>query len=442
MDPTLPMKQLSMDHPLRSSLANELHARPFLRLEGSVSVSHYAIYFEGDEHVHAALLRELCQLTGLQEPDGNPTHYSGSWDDETQLKWERHTEFSTFTFVAQRHDENYFSDLSIEHVPQAWFESLEGKSFVANRLELISGKAATTLAADVRRWISGPVLVSSRVLGGGQVFCDWTTHIDGFSRFLVLDHDFREQQGGRLLQRLYEIETYRMMALLALPMARQLGRTLDDMHSALSPLMQRMEFSTSLTDDASILGSLTHFAARIESNGVSASRFSASRAYERLVGARIQELREERIEGFPTISEFMERRFAPAMETCRAVCSRQEQFAERLARAVDLLRTRVSLAQERDTTRLLEGMNQTARSQLKLQHAVEGLSVAAISYYVLALTGVALKAMHAVRVPVDPELVEGLLIVPVVVAVSLITRRTTRGERKRKRQGLPKAMPG
>lgn len=431
-----------MDHPLRASLAKELHARPFLRLEGAVSVSHYAIYSEGDEHVHTARLKELCQLTGLPEPEGNPTHYSGRWDDEKQLKWERHTEFSTFTFVAQRHDENYFSDLSVEHVPDAWFENLAGKRFVASRLELVSGKDAIKMMVDIQRWISGPVLVSSKVLGGGQVFCDWTTHSDGFSRFLVLDHDFREQQGGRLLQRLYEIDTYRMMALLALPLARQLSRTLEEMHAALSPLMQRMQSSAGPTDDAAILANLTHLAARIESNGSSASRFSASRAYERLVSARIHELREERVEGFPTIAEFMERRFAPAMETCRAVCCRQEQFAERLARAVDLLRTRVSLAQEQDTTRLLEGMNRTARSQLKLQHAVEGLSVAAISYYVLALTGVALKAIHAASVPIDPELVEGLLIGPVVVAVSLITRRTTRAEHKRKVRSSPKVMAG
>ncbi|MGT2493790.1 hypothetical protein ACU4GD_33075 [Cupriavidus basilensis] len=32
----------------------------------------------------------------------------------------------------------------------------------------------------------------------GQVFCDWTIQPDGFSRFLVIDDGFREEQGGRL----------------------------------------------------------------------------------------------------------------------------------------------------------------------------------------------------------------------------------------------------
>ena len=80
--------------------------------------------------------------------------------------------------------------------------------------------------------------------------------------------------------------------------------------------------------------------------------------------------------------------------------------------------------QERDVTRLLGGMERTARNQLHLQHAVEGLSVAAISYYVLSLAAAAFKALHVLSLPIQPELAEGLAIGPVVLAVIAITRRT------------------
>lgn len=413
-----------MDHFLRASLARELHARPFLRIGGSVALTHFAIYSDGDPAIHEVLLRSLCRRTNLEVPADGTTHYSARWNEETQLKWERHTEFSTFTFVAQRHDEDYFSDLPSRHVPSEWFRGFEGKRFVAIRMELVSGDATAAARENVRQWIDGPILVGSEVLGGGQVYCDWTIRPDGFSRFLVIDDDFREEQGGRLLQRLYEIETYRMMALLALPVARELGRSLDELQAALQPLMHSMDMSQGRRNDAELLVRLTHLAVRIESLAGASGRFSASRAYEKLVLARIQELREERIEGMPTIAEFMERRFAPAMETCKTVWARHEQFAGRVARAVDLLRTRVNLAQEEDTTRLLEGMNQTARNQLRLQHAVEGLSVAAISYYVLSLTSAGLKALHTLHFPLDPELAEGLLIVPVVLLVMRTIRRS------------------
>ncbi|MFP3565180.1 DUF3422 family protein [Paraburkholderia sp. SIMBA_030] len=413
-----------MDHFLRASLARELHARPFLRIGGSVALAHFAIYSDDDPSIHEELLRSLCRLTSLEVPADGTTHYSARWNEGSQLKWERHTEFSTFTFVAQRHDADYFSDLPSGHVPSDWFRGFEGKRFVAIRMELVSGDAAAAASQNARQWIDGPVLVGGNVLGGGQVYCDWAIRPDGFSRFLVIDNGFREEQGGRLLQRLYEIETYRMMALLALPVARELGRSLDELQSALQPLMHSMDTSQGRRNDAELLVRLTHLAVRIESLAGSSGRFSASRAYEKLVLARIQELREERIEGMPTIAEFMERRFAPAMETCKTVWARHEQFAGRVARAVDLLRTRVNLAQEEDTTRLLEGMNQTARSQLRLQNAVEGLSVAAISYYVLSLTSAGLKALHTLHFPLDPELAEGLLIVPVVLLVLLTIRRS------------------
>ncbi|WP_414448963.1 DUF3422 family protein [Burkholderia sp. 22PA0099] len=413
-----------MDHPLRAALAAELHARPFLRVTRAVTLTHFAVYSDADPALHETLLHTLCTAAGLPAPPDGATHHAADSALGWQLKWERHTEFSTFTFLAPRDDTQYFDDLATRRIPDSWFAQLNGVRFVAARLELLSGDAAQAARASMRDWIDGPVLTGSNVLGSGSVFCDWTVRDDGFMRFLVIDDDFREEQGGRLLQRLYEIETYRMMALLAFPAARALGRELDGIHASLQALVGSMDGRLAAGDDADLLMKLTHLAARVEHLAEVSGRFSASRAYEKLVLARIHELREERIEGVPTISEFMERRFAPAMETCRSVWSRHEQIAARIARAVDLLRTRVNLAQERDVTRLLEGMERTSRNQLHLQHAVEGLSVAAISYYVLSLAATAFKALHVMNLPIDPELAEGLLIGPVVLAVVMITRRT------------------
>ncbi|WP_459070879.1 DUF3422 family protein, partial [Enterococcus faecium] len=81
---------------------------------------------------------------------------------------------------------------------------------------------------------------------------------------------------------------------------------------------------------------------------------------------------EQRIEGVPTIGEFMERRLAPAMNTCQAIARRQEALAERIAHTNDLLRTRIGIVQERQNRQILESMNARAAQQLKLQQAVEG----------------------------------------------------------------------
>lgn len=413
-----------LDHPLRAALAAELHARPFLRLKGSASITHYAIYTENRPDVHDQLLRSLCAETGMAAPPDGARHYAEESAFGWHLKWERHTEFSTFTFVAPRNDHAYFDHLAIKGVPPQWLETLCGLRFHALQMELLSAGAGEAVSSHLRDWLAGPMIVGSQVLDGGKVFSDWTIGADGHMRIVAIDDDFREEQGGRLLQRLYEIETYRMMALLALPVARNMSVDLDDIHASLQALMRKMDAQRAGVNDAELLVSLTELAARVESLAEHGVRFSASWAYERLVLARIQELREQRIEGMPMISEFMERRFGPAMETCKSVWMRHEQLAARIARAVDLLRTRVNLTQERDVTRLLAGLDQTSRNQLNLQHAVEGLSVAAISYYVLSLAAAAFKALHVMKLPIDPELAEGLLIAPVILAVFTITKRS------------------
>jgi len=268
-------------------------------------------------------------------------------------------------------------------------------------------------------------IVGSRVLGSGEVWCDWQIGGNGFSRFLVLDLGFRENQVGRLVQRLAEIETYRVMALLALPIARGMLGQLERLDAALGEVMRRMASGRAAGDDANLLLTLTELAGKVEGLSSGASRFSASRAYDQLVLARIQELREERIEGVPTIGEFMERRLSPAMDTCRSVQQRQADLAERIARAIDLLRTRVNLVQERQVTELLGGMNRTASTQLKLQHAVEGLSVVAISYYAFSLLSHILAASNELGLHIHVALAE-MFLIPAVMLLSFLMVRGVR----------------
>jgi uncharacterized membrane-anchored protein len=303
-------------------------------------------------------------------------------------------------------------------------------------LDRTSG-SAEEFAQGLRRVFEGSMLVGSRVLQGGEIWTDFLIQSDGFSRFVVRDVGLREQQAGRLVQRVLEIETYRMMALLGLPHAQRATPILNAIEGKLATLTAAMVD----TDDANhhalsgrtvaredeeqaLLGDITTLAARIEKLSLDNNyRFSASKAYFGLVHARIEELRETRIEGIPTIEEFMERRLTPAMNTCEAIARRQETLAQRIANTNDLLRTRVGIVQERQNRQILQSMNARAAQQLRLQQAVEGLSVAAISYYMIGLFGYAGKAAKAIGVPVNPDLLTGILVPVVAVGVWLGLRR-------------------
>ena len=95
----------------------------------------------------------------------------------------------------------------------------------------------------------GQALVASSVSdGAGWVMTDFHLH-DGFSHFLLLDNGFTPRQAGRIAQRLVEIETYRVMALLAFPVAKDTGRLVSRAEDELADLMDGMGRSRSAEDD-------------------------------------------------------------------------------------------------------------------------------------------------------------------------------------------------
>jgi len=416
------------DHPVRNELANEVHARPFLRIDAPARVTHLAILadLDRDAEIHARLADDFCAALGITPPAPGARHLSHSGEG-LQIKWERHTEFSTLTVVGPGGGQEPFASWSEPalQAPFEWTQRVAGKRLAALQIEVLKGEAASAARDNLERWFALRGIVGSRVLGSGEVWCDWQIGGNGFSRFLVLDLGFRENQVGRLVQRLAEIETYRVMALLALPIARGMLGQLERLDAALGEVMRRMASGRAAGDDANLLLTLTELAGKVEGLSSGASRFSASRAYDQLVLARIQELREERIEGVPTIGEFMERRLSPAMDTCRSVQQRQADLAERIARAIDLLRTRVNLVQERQVTELLGGMNRTASTQLKLQHAVEGLSVVAISYYAFSLLSHILAASNELGLHIHVALAE-MFLIPAVMLLSFLMVRGVR----------------
>ena len=180
-------------------------------------------------------------------------------------------------------------------------------------------------------------------------------------------------------------------------------------------------------DEPMLLDRLTRLAAEIDSRQAdNLYRFSAANAYDEIVGRRIAELREQRISGLQTLREFTERRMAPAMNTCRSVAARQEELSRRVARATQLLSTRVGVTRERQSQSLLEAMNRRVKLQLRLQSTVEGLSIAAVTYYVVSLIGHLAEGLHESGVPVQPTVAMAASIPVVALLMFLALRRMRR----------------
>jgi uncharacterized membrane-anchored protein len=137
---------------------------------------------------------------------------------------------------------------------------------------------------------------------------------------------------------------------------------------------------------------------------------------------RLAELREAYLHGQQTLGEFLQRRQAPAVATVAASAQRLASLATRVERASGLLRTRVDIATETQNQQLLARLAQGQALQLRLQATVEGLSIAAISYYVVSLLLYGAKGAKAAGLPLNPEVAVGALLPLVVFGVWRSTR--------------------
>jgi uncharacterized membrane-anchored protein len=407
------------DQARRLALNDEVHARPYAQVEVPQRIALLAL-LSGDGGTGA--LASLFERMGRPAPRLDVPHLTADLG-AFRLKWERHTEFVSYTFFCRGDAGAPFASSALDTVPADWLESLPGETIVATQIEVAPAPEQIPAAWKIAQSFADNPIVGAAVASGmACVFTDFRIHPDRMSRFLVLDRGLGRYPAGRVVQRLLEIETYRMMALLAFPVARSVGGEISAAERELSALTTRMA-GAGVEDEPQLLNELTRLAASVESS-VSASkyRFGAARAYHELVGNRIRDLREERIPGLQTIGEFMERRLAPAMNTCESMARRQDELSARIARSSDLLRTRVEIEREQQNLQMLAQMNRRAKLQLRLQETVEGLSVAAITYYSVGLIGYLAKAAKSLGVHLDTDLVTGISIPIVAVLVALGVR--------------------
>jgi len=426
-------KRFPSDHPHRQSLNDEVHARPPEELVAPTRLSFLALSVDAVQRKrNFDLMCDLARERGAPIPEQGSNHYSedmGSF----RLKWEQHTEFMRFKFIVPDMEAAPFAEPALHHVPENWLSALEGNVLVATHVLFLPGVDAPPDYEQIsREMFDGNPLVGSGVGGGaGRAFTDFRIRPDGFSRLYVEDHGLTRRQAGRTVQRLLEIDTYRMLALLTFPLAKELAPELSEGEQRLAEITTALASGQDI-DEPMLLDRLTKLQAEITSRRADNDyHFSAAAAYYAIVQSRIRELREERIPGLQTFNEFVDRRLAPAMSTCETIANRQAQLSDKVAQASALLSTRVDIARQTQNQKLLESMDKRARLQLRLQQTVEGLSVAAISYYLVSLVGYGAKGLGPYGVPLDPDVVMALSIPLVVLGVWSVVRRARRAMTKR-----------
>ncbi|MDE3122974.1 MAG: DUF3422 domain-containing protein [Paracoccaceae bacterium] len=379
------------DHPLRYAITNELHARPFPSIEAPCHCVYVALKeprnaASRDRDRDVSHLAALLERHGAPQPQPGVTHYSGQIG-RPMLKWESHTEFVTYSAFTPGNGARPFDPAEAGVFPEDWLATAQGARLVSAliRVDLLP-EAPADLSRLFDDWFVPESLACAWVLERAAVIAsDFRIDSAGHMRFAVFVRPGTSPRRiGRIVQRLCEIETYKAMSMLGLPRARTLGGRLNALEDQLAHLVADLSAETASAETT--LHALLAVSAELEALATQmAFRFGATTAYEAIVHDRIAALREDRFEGRQTFTEFMTRRYDPAMRTVKSTERRLQQMSERAERAGELLRTRVDVERSRQSQKLLESMDKRADLQLRLQHTVEGLSIVAISYYAVSL---------------------------------------------------------
>jgi uncharacterized membrane-anchored protein len=411
-------------HPLRDALYDELHARPFKVVTTPQQISHLAFKAQPRELDEAfGLVCELCRRHSVNQPAPDTVSYQQDFGEFT-VRWERHMEFYALTFLRPRGTSEPFKTRVLDLVPGDWMAALPGQAIATFHM-VIDGGALSTDPEILAEYFEGQRLIISEPKEGKALLATaFKLHSDGFGRFLIQNRGVDDYQMGRLVQRVIELETYRLLAQLSIPIAKRLSPQLNEMDRQLAEMLEYLPNHADAGDERDLLQRLSQLSARLESYRTETNyRFSATRAYHELVLSRLKNIREVEVEGHMTVAEFMNRRLTPGLRTCEAVQNWMEDLSRRIERAGDMLRTRVNLTMQEQNKILLAAMNRRGRLQFRLQETVEGLSVVAISYYTVGLLGYLFSGFPLEAWHLDKRVLLGFSVPVVLVSVWWLIRR-------------------
>jgi uncharacterized membrane-anchored protein len=324
--------------------------------------------------------------------------------NQGRLRFERHTEFFALTWAGQNHPSGDVLDL---------LNSLPGQLLAG--AEICFANAQEHSCNHFGSSING---------GTVTVSGDFKLNENLLNPFVISGHFDNDFARSKIVKNLLDIETYRMAALLSLPMIRSQTASLQQLEKSSSTIASELRQC-----DRDSLSNVVDTLAELQAElGVLAEsvryRLAASHAYFDLVQDRLSNLNECAADFQETLKSFIDQRLAPALKTASAFENRLEKLSARVNASMKLASTRLDVLMQEQNMQLLERMESRARQQVHLARTVEGLSTAAITYYSIGLLGYLLKGVPDFAAVSDAAIIAAA--VPIIaLSVWSMTRKAT-----------------
>ncbi len=387
------------DHPDRKAMQDEVHARPPLIITAERSEVWHWVLAQDDE---SAVWPEQIQA--------DKRHQVVDLDGGL-LRVERHTEFVALTYCGDASPAQHVCDV---------IAACPGKLLTGVRVILSPDVTAPTHQQSVGTTVfHGPSSID-----GITVETDFRVRDNGMIEYALSGPFDDGTARGRLVKLILDLDTYRIAALLSLPLVRESMPQLQRLEHSAQAATQELSQSADadLGDNINTLSSILSEVGALQETV--RFRLAASRAYYDLVQARLSRLAEQPIGQQQTLEGFVDFRLTPAIKTINAFERRLNELSTNVHSSMALARTRLDLIAQHQNQSLLRSMDRRARQQVKLSQAVEGLSTAAITYYAVGLLSYLLKGLPPSLIN---ERVAIAVAVPIIaVVVWTLTRRASR----------------
>lgn len=372
------------DHLYRNAIMDEVHARPVDIVPDQCRIRRLVFVMPNEAGFLGGILdrfADFCLTAGFSVP--HPSSRQHFFEvGPRHVTWEFHTEFITIT----------------------WRSGLDDRDALPTGigLDIIDG---ANLIGAMRIDVLGENVIPDRLLSGfnlpslclsdidytlAQVATDFLPDGDQFIRFELAAGRLSRLRRSIIVRRLLEVESYRIMALIGLPLARAMTPELRQIELQVGMLIESLSEATS---PPSVQGAMDKLHTLSMQTGKLSERlgyrFAAGRAYGDILQTRLDGLRERGTAHGSTLAHFVGNRVNPALATCEAMAKRLAVVSDKIERSIELLNVRIGVAMQIQNTTVLDNIAKTAKSQFLLQRTVEGLSTIAISYYTLGLLGYA-----------------------------------------------------
>lgn len=435
------------DHPSRQLLHEEVHSRPPVAQWPKERILSQAFLLDAESRQLQIDWIECLSKAFPKKGSGNQDHFFRSIElnaapERIIIKWELHGEFATIAAIVQQ---NTLVDAPLQRTRQPILTDLNAllHKMACPAIEASGGQRIAAIdiafedrslfddAEEVSAIFDGNTLIGGYIMSNrqAQLWTDLHLNEDGFISYYVPHNILGSRQAGRVARRITEVETYRMAAMLAFPVAKGLSLPLRDAESDLAKMSKeiallQIDSSLQLKKNGEFLSDLSQLASKTE-QWISefGLRFTAAEAYSQLVNKNLTELNELAVPGIQTLREFMDRRFQPAMDTCIWTQRRLRELSDRVSRTTQTLRTRIEFVNEEQTQALLASMDKRARLQLRMQETVDSLSVLVLTYYVVGLLFYVAKGGKEVGLPIYPEITAAIAAPVVAILFYIISKR-------------------